>query len=641
MKKKIINGILLVAMLFATSSAFVSCKDNDADVSTELKGQYSTLKAALDALQSKVDGIKSCNCDMTSINNAIAALQQAVKDLENGKPVDLSNYVTNEALAKALAEAGFLKSDALADYLKKGDLDLSAYATNEGLKAALDAALKDYAKTADVNETIAAIKATIEGLDSNIAADVKGMVTGINVEATYNNIFGTLSLPGFRPNILGTWIGQTTADVLFPAADIANGAKQEEFEAGQSLVNLNAGTVYMSVNPSTVDLEGKEFTLVNSQNVEAPVIFPLVTESEKVLAEGWTRSDNGLLYEADAIIDPARIQETYPAIDFKTLTDDIKTVAQKRNGEAIQKLVLDIYGQSGQITPRYAVKSAWEGASLGAMSATSAFDVNVISIKPLAYTFRLNITKTPGIDRIEKFIDNLIDKIKLKLNVNIPKNVKIEIKAINLNQQKITVALTVPEQTITVNGVTTTIPANPISTEVDITAQMQSVVNDLLSSLNNSLADVNNILANVQELANVGVQIENMKTSIKSDIHRYLDAFDKRFVNLVNNSYKALQPTLFVKADGKLTRARGEIKAGKISLVPTSWTAEMFAPAYRKFLVVANDKSANTGYLGQVLTGNVNEVEMTIEKGKTYDIIYSAMDYFGNVVTNEYSITGK
>jgi hypothetical protein len=259
MKKKIINGILLVAMLFATSSAFVSCKDNDADVSTELKGQYSTLKAALDALQSKVDGIKSCNCDMTSINNAIAALQQAVKDLENGKPVDLSNYVTNEALAKALAEAGFMKSDALADYLKKGDLDLSAYATNEGLKAALDAALKDYAKTADVNGTIAAIKATIEGLDSNIAADVKGMVTGINVEATYNNIFGTLSLPGFRPNILGTWIGQTTADVLFPAADIANGAKQEEFEAGQSLVNLNAGTFYMSVNPSTVDLEGKEF----------------------------------------------------------------------------------------------------------------------------------------------------------------------------------------------------------------------------------------------------------------------------------------------------------------------------------------------------------------------------------------------
>jgi hypothetical protein len=39
MKKKIINGILLVALVFATSSAFVSCKDNDSDVQTELLGK--------------------------------------------------------------------------------------------------------------------------------------------------------------------------------------------------------------------------------------------------------------------------------------------------------------------------------------------------------------------------------------------------------------------------------------------------------------------------------------------------------------------------------------------------------------------------------------------------------------------------
>ena len=36
MKKKIFNGILLVVILFAASSAFVSCKDTDADVRKEL-----------------------------------------------------------------------------------------------------------------------------------------------------------------------------------------------------------------------------------------------------------------------------------------------------------------------------------------------------------------------------------------------------------------------------------------------------------------------------------------------------------------------------------------------------------------------------------------------------------------------------
>ena len=36
MKKKIINGILMVALVAATATSFVSCKDNSEDVKTEL-----------------------------------------------------------------------------------------------------------------------------------------------------------------------------------------------------------------------------------------------------------------------------------------------------------------------------------------------------------------------------------------------------------------------------------------------------------------------------------------------------------------------------------------------------------------------------------------------------------------------------
>ena len=57
MKKKIINGILLVALVFATSSAFVSCKDNDADVKTELYGEIAKLQQKIDDL-SKIPGPK-------------------------------------------------------------------------------------------------------------------------------------------------------------------------------------------------------------------------------------------------------------------------------------------------------------------------------------------------------------------------------------------------------------------------------------------------------------------------------------------------------------------------------------------------------------------------------------------------------
>ena len=37
MKKKIINGILLVAMLFAATTSFVSCKDNVDDSETRTR----------------------------------------------------------------------------------------------------------------------------------------------------------------------------------------------------------------------------------------------------------------------------------------------------------------------------------------------------------------------------------------------------------------------------------------------------------------------------------------------------------------------------------------------------------------------------------------------------------------------------
>ena len=54
MKKKIVNGILLVAMLFATTSAFVSCKDTDSDVQADLSAKIAALQSQLDNLKGQV-----------------------------------------------------------------------------------------------------------------------------------------------------------------------------------------------------------------------------------------------------------------------------------------------------------------------------------------------------------------------------------------------------------------------------------------------------------------------------------------------------------------------------------------------------------------------------------------------------------
>ena len=45
MKKKFINGFLMVAMVFATTSSFVSCKDNIDDDLSDVYAQLSTTRS--------------------------------------------------------------------------------------------------------------------------------------------------------------------------------------------------------------------------------------------------------------------------------------------------------------------------------------------------------------------------------------------------------------------------------------------------------------------------------------------------------------------------------------------------------------------------------------------------------------------
>ena len=97
MKKKIINGILMVALLAATSTSFVSCKDNDEDVKTELTAQFQAADNALNnviqaqlankANQSDLDAFKAAVQDgyvtKTEFNTFKEGLDQDLKDIWN------------------------------------------------------------------------------------------------------------------------------------------------------------------------------------------------------------------------------------------------------------------------------------------------------------------------------------------------------------------------------------------------------------------------------------------------------------------------------------------------------------------------------------------------------------------------------
>jgi len=562
MKKKIFNGILLVAALFATSSAFVSCKDNDADeianakiaIQSDLNKQIADLKAQLDAVKAS---IPSAYDD--------SALKSKITELE-GKLTEIKNSIP------------------------------AAYD---------DTAIK--ADITNINAGITAIKADITAVKDEIAAlsnSIKGIVTGVNAVGSFNPIYGSFAVPGAQPIVLAAYYNEVGKDIDFHGIQV---------EAGSTIVSANAGTLYVSLNPTTVSTEGKALSLVNTQDGAAAIKLGALKSSDKVLTFGWTRADNGF-YEAEATLDVANLEDAKLNIDFENLKSNVKTALEKRTMSSVKALASNIVAEASEITPAYAVKVAWEDNILSKTSVVSDYEIAAFAIKALGFDFKVSSVAPanfPGIDQIEKEID----KILSRLNLNVPStDVKIEVKQFADGSLKINI----PAQTVTVGGTNVTIPAQ--------TADITDQINQVIVSLNGNLADVNKLLAEIQGLSHLG-------TDLKQEVSGYLDKLNNGYKKLIEYTDKSFAPTLLLASDTKISRARGTFKAGNYKLLPTSYSAEIFAPAYKKWIEI-NGK-------GQLYEGSVKSIDFEIKAGETYNIVFEAVDFYGNVVKNEYTIKGE
>ena len=167
----------------------------------------------------------------------------------------------------------------------------------------------------------------------------------------------------------------------------------------------------------------------------------------------------------------------------------------------------------------------------------------------------------------------------------------------------------------------------------------------------------------------------NLYGKFEDAVLNYSTKLDKWIANNFNH---ALQPTLFaihgIKAgskiaqtidttNAKLNRVSGikgyplAVAAGEpVILKPTSYTVETFCPIMFKFVTIseidgeaidAADAEAlsidinNGAKLGHVIGSYYDQYAFAPEKGKTYTILYEAVDYFGNTFSKEYYIKGE
>ncbi len=646
MKKKIINGILLVAMLFAATTSFVSCKDNVDDeilpvyaqltqTKNDLSTRISSLEGQIASLQSELNNTKA---DVTTIKGQIAELQSDVNDLKS-------------RLAAVESQIATLSADV--DNLKND-------------MAAIDARLT-----------------LVEAVTDKIAEFLsKGMVTEIAVNQTVNDAIGTINLPGVNVKMLAALFGDNQTYIeKFPvagkdynvdpdggyldASDIAGAKFIELNEDYITKPNGNAGKFFFtanSVDKSTFNIKDWTLTLEGSDGTVAPVYFENVQPSEynvqwgiyksDVLGSNESETDRGF-YEADATIDAQYLEKCKfnlrNHVDYKAIKDEIKQAVENvKAAKGTQATVISVAKEAAKLVenifsgnmsgdnrfpenPTYSpqrlvMTQAADEASIRFQDAD--LDVMLTAVSPLSYNSFWNLEKNAkGIDM------DLVDRIAAKL----AKIINKAMPTVELG----TITITIPElkagddKYILVGpaGFAPGAAANEVTIDDALYAQINQAMKDGLTDIDLSEA-VNNTAGG--SLANTGDKVaDRFSNFVERLSNKYVAAMKKHALT------RAVAPIiLYDTTDGIKRLVPGTtVNAGYMTINMTSATKERIVPPYEKYIAV---KDASGKIIQkETVPGNTQLQTLDLTKAGDYTIILSCMDYYGYVVTKKYEITVK
>ena len=173
MKRKIFSKLLMVALVIASVSAFVSCKDYDDDINN--------LQKQIDA-KAAISQIENLQTQLTKAQgDATAAQQSATQALDEAKKKTTDEAVKkaiDEAIAKVNAAAEKAATETAAEIKKAADDAKAAGDDAAAAKTAADEAKAAAQKAYD--DAIAAIKAEIAKIN---IPDVSGFLTKAQIEA--------------------------------------------------------------------------------------------------------------------------------------------------------------------------------------------------------------------------------------------------------------------------------------------------------------------------------------------------------------------------------------------------------------------------------------------------------------------------
>lgn len=655
MKRQLTSILLFSALLVGGASTFVSCTDHESDSAYDTSVSQI---AKLTELNKWLGELKETNPDLKSaIDARIQANMDVIKD---GVYADKERF-----------EAAIQGSEAYKNL--KGKVD----GVDGRLQAIEKLRLTDSIAAKKITDALNNRLDSVSGsLDKALNSLVEQKLDGITVNATENPVTGywNASFLGLNLKLASSFYGVA-----------AEGNEDWDVKANQVLgKGGNAGYLYVSLNPTEIDPSLVKVELVNSQGEPAKG-FELgeIDNTDKVLTFGTkaaTVSANGFyqvpVIASDPQNDGVEFDKGALAAAAKNVLNELRN--PKENDLDLSKIASALYKNIPVLTA-YGVKAEYylynpntETLELTktVKHAVSDYDIAAFAVKPVSYKFlKDNATLDKLSDwAVENFrlpsLSSKLDKVIDALNVEISYDKADEFytySVITPNglfcQQDGNDVVIYGQGTDLNNGQlidgelyrikNATVEKKFVSTGgsaaefVFVIKTKDSTIADLLASANKQIAGKLQPIKNV--LSNVNAKWENVIAKVNPLL--------SKVASKIGSANKLLQPTiLYVDQNGNpntLSTIGGRlgtrfVGTGATTLYPTSWTAELLAPAYKKSISVlekgatvtlTNGKSA-----AEPFDGSVNKVIFNAEKAGTYTIVYKAIDYSGVEVEKTFNV---
>ena len=622
MKKKFINGILMVAMLFAATTSFVSCKDN---VDDQLVDVYATIEQVRANLQNQLD--------------------------------DLKNRVTSLEGRMDAAEAEIQKLWAETQRLQ-GEID------------ALDVRVKN------LEDRVDAIEARLDELEARVSTleeMINEQITDIFVKETNTPIIGTINLPAIHDNFLGAFYAQIVTNIdAFPyesqkddagwiqsgvtvdqengnrliGQEISNKVTRVKFKKWQMDTNFegNAGTLYFSLNPVDVNIDNVTFSLVNSLGNPNPVELTGVKKSAHKLTWAIGKHGNGTVEDTDAENIPSGyLYEATATMPITNIMDNdfpyMNVWKQAAMTEDIQAMIEEVKAAEGKsakvkAVSKYALQLVqnWYQSELDLRKNMAYWDlqaektlsdgttkkyvgndhITIATVRPLSYNFFWTIQEGYGKDLLKAYID--IDQIG-EAAAAIVKAAQAAFGEIDLSKLSVKVE---SGKFIAIYDDSKTTPVDFIdAAEYPIDA-VALAIKELAKKFKTAAAD----------------------GDISSKVSEYLSKVSNKITTVMGDhvAYRAVAPiVLFLGPDGVNRLVPGATLQQEFptsTFIFTSPTEEYLVPAMYKYIAVLKEGKPIEAY---VEAGWNKVQDLNLPEGDC-EIVYQVMDFNGYVITKRYPI---